>query len=54
VAAALYPWGDSWYSILLEAVDPRILVPLEGFGQLKIPMISRGIEPAAFQLINLT
>jgi hypothetical protein len=51
--AALYPPEDSWYSFLLEAesIDPRAMVRLEGLGELKIPVISSGIEPAAFRLL---
>jgi hypothetical protein len=32
-------------------VDPRAIVRLEGLGQLKNPMTSSGIEPAAFRLV---
>jgi hypothetical protein len=31
----LSPQEDSWYSILLEAVDPRAIVRLEELGKLK-------------------
>jgi hypothetical protein len=49
--AALYPHEDSWYSFLLEAIDPRAIVRLEGIGQLKNPMTSSEIEPATFRLV---
>jgi hypothetical protein len=32
-------------------VDPRSIVRLEGLGQLKIPMTSSGLEPAAFRFV---
>jgi hypothetical protein len=31
--------------------DPRVILRLEGLGQLKNPMISLGIEPATFGLV---
>jgi hypothetical protein len=49
--AAFYPQEYSWYSFLLEAVDPRAIVRLEGLGQLKNPMTSSRIEPATYQLV---
>jgi hypothetical protein len=33
--AALYPQEYSWYSFLLEAVNPTATVQLEGLGKLK-------------------
>jgi hypothetical protein len=35
-----------------ERVNPRVIVWLEGLGQLKSPMTSSGIEPATFWLIS--
>jgi hypothetical protein len=32
-------------------IDPRVIVRLEGLGQLKNPMTSSGIEPATFRLV---
>jgi hypothetical protein len=32
-------------------MDPRVIVQLEGLGQLKNAMTSSGIEPATFQLV---
>jgi hypothetical protein len=32
-------------------VDPRAIVWLEGFGQLKNPVTSSGIEPATFWIV---
>jgi hypothetical protein len=34
-------------------VDPRVIVRLEGLGQLKNPMTSLGFEPATFRLVAL-
>jgi hypothetical protein len=45
------PQEDSWNLFLLEAVDPRSIVWLEGLGQLKNPMTSSGIEPIIFWLV---
>jgi hypothetical protein len=33
-------------------VDPRVIVRLEGLGQLKNPVASLGIEPATFRLLE--
>jgi hypothetical protein len=49
---ALYPQEDSWYTFLLETVDPRAIVRLEGLGQLKYPITSSGIEPATFWFVT--
>jgi hypothetical protein len=35
----------------IGAVDSRIVVRLEGIGQLKNPMISSGIKPATFRIV---
>jgi hypothetical protein len=46
------PKGGSWYSFLLRGgVDPRVIVWLEGLGQLTNPVTSSGLEPATFQLV---
>jgi hypothetical protein len=34
-----------------DSVDPRAIMRLEGLGQLKNPVTSSGIEPAAFRLV---
>jgi hypothetical protein len=47
----LYPQEDSWYSFLLEAIDPRAIMRLEGLGQLKNLMTLSGIETANFPLV---
>jgi hypothetical protein len=47
------PQEDSWYSFLLEAVNPRDIVWLERLGQLKNSMTSSGIEPATFRPVVL-
>jgi hypothetical protein len=45
---------DSWYSFLLDWVDPNAIVQLEGLGQLKNkPMTSSGIEPKTLRLAAL-
>jgi hypothetical protein len=49
--ADFYPQEDSWYSFLVGVEAPRALVWLEGLSQLKNPMASSGIEPAAFWFI---
>jgi hypothetical protein len=41
--SALYRQKDSWYSFLLDWVDPRAIVRLEGIGQSKNIMTSSGI-----------
>jgi hypothetical protein len=47
--AALYPAGRFLVLISVRGwVDPRVVVRLEGLGQLKNPMISSGFEPATF------
>jgi hypothetical protein len=43
---------DSWCSFLLEAVDHKAIVWLEGLGQLTNPMTSLGIESATFWLVT--
>jgi hypothetical protein len=45
------PREDSWYSFLLEAVNPRVRVQLEGLGQLKSSVTSSGIEPVILRLV---
>jgi hypothetical protein len=35
---------------VIGLVDPKVLVQLEGLGQLKNPMTSSGIETATFRL----
>jgi hypothetical protein len=45
--ATLYLQEDSWYSFLLDAVDPRAMVQLEGLGKLTLSRI----EPATFRFI---
>jgi hypothetical protein len=48
------PQEDSWYSFLSVAEStPKVTVPLEGLGRLKIPMTSSGIETAIFRLLAL-
>jgi hypothetical protein len=43
---------DSWYSFLLEPVDPRAIVQLQGLGKFKKnQMTSLGIEPTTFWLL---
>jgi hypothetical protein len=42
------PQEDSWYSFLLEAVNPRAIVRLERLGQLETTLTSSGIEPTTF------
>jgi hypothetical protein len=42
------PEEDSWYSFMLKG-EPT--PGLDGLGQLKIPMISSGIEPVSFRLV---
>jgi hypothetical protein len=52
LSAALYPTGR--FLVLISVrdwVDPRAIVRLEGFGKLKNPMNSLGIEPATFRLV---
>jgi hypothetical protein len=45
------PQQVSWYSLLIEAVNPKTIVQLQQLGQLKNPMTSTGIEPATFRLV---
>jgi hypothetical protein len=45
------PQEDSLYSFLLRGwVDPRVMVRVEGSGQLKHPITSSGIGPVTFRL----
>jgi len=47
----LHPRKYSWYSFLLEAVNPRAIVRPEELCQKNIPMTPLGIEPATFRLV---
>jgi hypothetical protein len=50
--AALYPSGRFLVLISIRGwVDPRAKVRLKGFGQLKRPVTSSGLEPATFRLV---
>jgi hypothetical protein len=50
--AALYPPGKFLVPISVRGwVDRRAIVRLEGLGQLKNPITSSGIEPAALRLV---
>jgi hypothetical protein len=51
VVSPLPPTKYSWYSFLLEAVDPRAIVLPEGLCQWKIPMTSSGVEPTTLRLV---
>jgi hypothetical protein len=48
---ALYSQEVFWYSSLLADVSTRRLYIVEGLGQLKIPVISSGIETATLKLV---
>jgi hypothetical protein len=45
------PRKHSWYSFLLEAVNPKATVRPEVLCQWEIPMTPSGIEPATFGLV---
>jgi hypothetical protein len=52
--AAVYPQGRFLVLISVRGwVDPRVMVRLEGWGQLKNPVASSGIEPATFRFVAL-
>jgi hypothetical protein len=51
-AGLLYPSGRFLVLISVRSqVNPKAIVQLEGFGQLKNPMISSVFKPATFRLV---